>query len=713
MEQDNSFVNPQALIEQFNSLQNQFNQPTDVVNRGKEIVGNLLLGMGAPFFGERLAKTIGKPLYDSIKKAATGDFSDVLNLAKEKVQNEILPLAKQQLQEHVGKYIPELKDIDLENTSLSDLRNAFQTGITNRIKSALPQEVQDRLPADLTDTDALIGTVRQLGTDQALKVAKNTLPPDVYSQLEARQDLINDPSKIADVIRANVNTAKSRVLDIAKETQGQVEQRLNGLRNELLNKANETIKPLQDKVTQLQSAKDTALQKYNEAKQTITEQYNNAQSKYDEFRQSNPNATQEELQPFQDDIASVLQKVRDTKSAFLANDKDLGGQLDGAKSMLQSNTELLQSKLDNLRNGLSNRVAQIRQQVQEVPQRLQQQLNTQPTPPQPRPTTEQPRPLNIQDEEEQDITPAQPRAQPVQEEEPGIIDKFTTWAKRKFQKQTEPVTRRSEDVASQDEGFRPRLMQADEPENAFSENALGFRAPWLADYYGSELQDPKTLLQDPVGQFFREPSRQLPVKKLPKRAKPQQQEEARPAEETRPIVEPTRTDINRAATQGIETERGAPGAQNVFPDELRAQLQQQQPQQQPSTQPAEAEEAAPQPTQAQPTQLSEPVQTQTPPSTQPLTEQQPPQPSPITTEAEEGLAQTTEKVAEKETGSVASKVAAGLDEAAAGTEEVPVLDILMNTAGLLASIFGGKALLGGAEKEQLPSVSGAVYEPNL
>jgi hypothetical protein len=664
---ENQLVNPASLIEQFNSIQNQFGGQSNVVNKGKEMAGNMLLSLGAPFFGERLAQNIGKPFYDSLKEIAnSGGLSDVLNLAKTKFENEVLPAAKKALTDHIGSYVPELKGVDLENVSFNDLRTAVQNGITNRIKSALPKEIADALPSNMSNIDNVLSGVRQLGAAQALQVAKNTLPPEVYTQLESNQDLINDPSKIAGFMKSSIADAQSRVIDIAKTTQADVEQRLSGLKQELIDKANDTIQPLKDNITKLQSARDTLKSGYATAKTQITEQFNAAQKRLDDFQRTNPGATAEDLAPFKKDIADILAKVRSTKADFIKNNNDLGSQLDGAQSMLQSNTDLLQSKLSGLRNGLTARVNNLAEQAQQTANDAIETVRQTAAPIVETIPTELP---TVAPEALVSAAASMtPYISPIADEAPAsLISRFKSWAAPKVRQITEPVTRRAEDVAQQADGFRPRLMSPDEPMNfQFSERALTFRNPALASYYGTESTPAELLIRDT-------PSRQITSRtRVPRR----------PTEE--------QPSIQAEPTQPPQLDQLAPMR------ELMARQAQATPAQ-PSTAPTQTEPI--------PTQLAEPT---------PTAASLAPEPTPTVATADIGeeLATKTESLIQKGT-SIANKVTEGLDTAAAATEEVPVLDIVMNVAGLLGSIFGGKALMGDADKETTPIVSGSSYEPNL
>jgi hypothetical protein len=107
-----------------------------------------------------------------------------------------------------------------------------------------------------------------------------------------------------------------------------------------------------------------------------------------------------------------------------------------------------------------------------------------------------------------------------------------------------------------------------------------------------------------------------------------------------------------------------------------------------------------------------PTQTMAPTATQAQSQAIAEEPLAAPFEPEAEVAPEIAQTAEKSTTSVLSKVGSALEETAAATEEVPVLDILTDIGGLLGSIFGAKALMGG-EPSGPPIVSGSSYEPNL
>jgi hypothetical protein len=671
--EDSAFSNPSALMDQFNQIQQMAAGPSMSINETKQLAGNMLLTMGVPFFGERLKKHLGDDVVEQLKKYASGELNmdDALKFAKNQFQDKILPQAKQTLLSEANKYIPGLDGLDLEKASINDVKNFFQQKVTQKLKSALPDELANALPENFTQAD-ILNKVRTLGSDQALAYAKKTLPPDVYSELEANQDVISNPSRIAGFINSKLAETKGNLTRLASTTQQQAEQQLTALKGQMIDKANETLNPLREKVNNLKQLRQQAKDKFNETTEGLQSKFEDAQTKLSEFRAANPNATQEELQPFKDAIRSVQSDARSIRAEFMTGDKTFGEQLDAAQGMLQSNTDLLAKKLTNLRTNIQQGLSSARQSAEETAQGLRTTL------------------------EEARATVPIPAAA---EEGEGIFSQFRTWAKGKIKQFTDPITRRAEDMAQTDSGFRPRLMQADEPENPFSEPALTFRNPALESYYGSELENPASLiLNNPDSRIIIRGYRAV---QRGGRAKPTTQPQ-RPVEGTEggDQLAPMREMMDRQrqqqqATQQQEQRESQATTESLTPDEPAA----------PTGGLAEPG-ARPVPSEIEPAP--------TVPSTQPLSE-------PLTTlgsnlESEsENIINTAKAAAEgvgQTVSSIGSKVTEGLETAAAATEEVPVLDILMDVGGLIGSILGGTSLL----KDKgvgPPAISGASFEPNL
>jgi hypothetical protein len=675
MEGDSQFSNPGQMLEQFNQIQQAFGGTGKAINQGREIAGNMLLTMGVPFFAGRLEKHIGSNAVDNLRKFASGELNvnDALNLAKNEFETKILPQAKQALFAEASKYIPGIENIDLSNASVNDIKNIFQQKVTQKLKDALPDDIAGALPDNFSQAD-ILNSVRQLSTDRALAYAKQTLPPDVYSKLEANQDLIRDPSKIAGFINQNIAEAKGNITQLANTTQQAVQQKLATVKQDIVNKAEETLKPLRDKIAQVSDLRQQGLDKFNQAKADMVAKYDDVQQKFNDFKSANPMATTDDLAPFENQIRDLKVSGRALKADFLTSDKDLASQLDGAKSMLSSNTEQLYSKLNNLRQRAVGGLNDLAQQARDIPRQITQALPT--------PALEPVIPAPV----EAEITPTPtitPYVLPIEEE--SMLSRFKSWTAGRLKKITEPVTRQVQDIQQTAEGYRPRLLQADEPENAFSEKALTFRNPALEDYFGTELT-PINKLLNPERQILKVKGKRIKISQPAEQPAPEQ-----PAlgAQGRDIGFPMRQELMARQQQTIIPVEQDPEAQRQLLEEA------QETPAQPITEPI-----APEP---MPTQAQAPTATMAPSE---VIAQEP------LAQAPETIAPEIAQTAEKGTASVLSKVGSTLEEVAGATEEIPVLDILTDIGGLLGSIFGAKALMGG-ESSGIPISSGSSYEPNL
>jgi vacuolar-type H+-ATPase subunit H len=635
MAEQSTFSNPAQLIQSFNEIQNNmgdaFTQGRSI-SQAKQVAGNMLLTMGVPFFAERLGKHIGVDAVKSIKQFANGELGlkDALSMAKDKFDTDILPQAKKALFEEAGKYIPGLDNVDLSKATASDIKNLFQQKITQKLKSALPDDIAQNLPESFSQED-IINSVKQLGADQALKYAKDTLPPDVYSQLESNQDLIRDPAKIAGFINSNIEKTKNSITNLAKQTQEGITTKLAETKQALLDKAEEQLGPIRDKISSIGNLREAARQEFANARKTLQTQYDNVSDRLDDFTSRNPMATEDDLAPFKNKLAELKQSGQELKTNFLESDRDLGSQLDDAKQLLQNNTELLYSKINDLKTGLFRRATQVASQAQEAGQQALEQA-----------TTEgqriASRAIQTGQRTVSSLRAAEGEGRAVLQEGEGLLDKFKSWGTKKWTAVKQAVSR---------EPARPTLLNPEE--------TLGPRGMDVGFPMRQELMQRRQLIQ--TNQDPEDQQRQLldeyAESELPPPPAAQAPAAQAPAEQA-------------PAAQLSEIEPAPP-----------------------------LSEQAPSITQSRPTQaLSEPLDNELPAASISETEI-------ASTQAEKGVA------------GLATKVAAGLDEAAAATEEVPVLDIIMDTAGLLGSIFGGKALLGGGKPAGPPEVSGGSYEPNL
>jgi hypothetical protein len=240
------------------------------------------------------------------------------------------------------------------------------------------------------------------------------------------------------------------------------------------------------------------------------------------------------------------------------------------------------------------------------------------------------------------------------------------------------------------------MLQADEPEASFSENAMTgvMRNPALATYYGTENTPADQLLDS--GNKTRILSYK-PAGKAPKA--PAQQKPAQPEQ-----PEFTQDDLRAAEQARLSGQTAAP--QKVLPTIQQEQM---------ATPPTPVEEAAPKattveaPQQPQPTQLGEQGQVPAPkaaPETagKPIPAEEDDLGQMLGTKAlgEEAVVASTE-------GEATEGILGGL---IGGLSEVPILGALVDIGGILGSIFGAKALMG-QKAPPTPIVAGSSYEPNL
>ena len=118
-------------LSNFNELQNQLLEamnPNSAKEQAKEVVANLLLGMGVPYFLGRLQNTlpddIFKELSEFVKDPANIGGKAALKFASKLFTDKVLSPLKQNILSQLQKYVPELKDINLESTSLDDIKKS-------------------------------------------------------------------------------------------------------------------------------------------------------------------------------------------------------------------------------------------------------------------------------------------------------------------------------------------------------------------------------------------------------------------------------------------------------------------------------------------------------------------------------------------------------------------------------------------------------------
>ncbi|NDA64637.1 MAG: hypothetical protein EBX50_21790, partial [Chitinophagia bacterium] len=370
-------------------------------------------------------------------------------------------------------------------------------------------------------------------------------------------------------------------------------------------------------------------------------------------------------------IKSIQQEARNARTAFQNSDSDLADQITQAQSTLESKSQQI---IDTLSNIKSRAQAQGEKLISDSKQQLTDAINT------------------GKQRVTQIASDAQDLATTTTEEGAGILSRLQSGAssfiggmRQKASKYLNP-TRSQPDLAEAGHGYS--MVEADQLTSGYTEEALSKpllgKSKLLTDFLATSQENPELLLKTT-------PARVIQPKSIPKPKKLRNldpeftdQEEAQKVLKSggrmRPVeVLPKKPSPPPKSKQLAEITQ-QPEEQIAREEQLAVQQAQQQPK--PTTEPTL--ESAPSTTQPLQTELR-PTDTTTAPELQQAAE---------TAEAEEEAENTgvqlAKTVAEKSTGEA---VAAGLDTAAAATEEVPVLDVIMDVAGLAASIFGGGSLM--------------------
>jgi hypothetical protein len=791
----NSDSNDTSSIINFNEIQQNLAEtfnPQTAKERTKEIFANLLIGMGVPFFAERLKSK----LPDDVFKKIMGLLNDPENLgknslefAKQVFKDKFLEPIKNELLEKIADQVPELRGIDLTKASLGDIQKTITKGIIERMKAKLPPEIAENLPENFTRDD-ILNAVKRVGADKALEFAKNNLPPEAYAELERNQEILQNPERISDFVKGKLDDLQGQVEENFNNVKAQVQSRLDEVKQAIKGKIDEATTQARGKIDQLKQAQSDARKAWNDTKSEFNDRFKTAQGKLDEFRRNNPNANADDLKPFEDEVNNVKNAAENAKQSFFDGQDDLSSQIEDAQGQVEKITQNLIQKVGNVR-------ATITQKAQEVAQRGQQQFED---------TKAAAEQLQNDAATTTERVLAQPEVRAVSTgrvfqasegggETPSIFDRFSSFVGEKTTQFKQFIGKIGQQTPTITENgniqYEPQLtmLQPDEPETAFSEGAMRgvMQNPALATYYGTEITPADQLIdasnktrilpykaaERPVrGQRAARPQAQEPAPEQPvtpqvadqlapmreMMARQQQQQltaeepEPRPTAPQPPAPEPPAPappapeppvpepevrppvpeggigvgDVVGGAVEGAgvgvgifqleqgiaarnpaqEVGGGVPLATTAASTGIR------QAQGQPAAQ-APAEEEAPRPTttQQQPP-LGEEGEAPAPTA--------PPAPSaPPAAEGGEGegdvIGEQTGKTLAKEGGVIAGEeggeegLFAGL---IGGLSEVPILGSLVDIAGILGSIFGAKALMGGKAPPP-PNVSGSTYEPNL
>ena len=694
--------NDTSSLINFNEIQQNLAEsldPNAAKEKVKEIFANLLLGMGVPFFVERLKSKIPEEAFTKIMdllKDPDNLGKNSLDFAKQIFKDKFLEPIKNELLDKVASEVPELRGIDLTKTSLSDIQKTISKSIIDKMRARLPPEIADALPDNFTKED-ILNAVKGLAQDKALAFAKNNLPPEAYAELERNQDIITDPAKISDFVKGKLNNIQSQVEENFNKVKGQVESRISEVKDAIKGKIDEATTEARGKIDQIKQAQSDARKAWSDTKNEFNDRFKTAQSKLDEFKSNNPNANADDLKPFQDEVSNIKNAAENAKESFFNGQDDLTTQLQDAQGQVEQITNNLIQKVGNVRATITQRAQEIAQRGQQqfedtkaAAQELQQEVST---------TTER---VLAQPEVRAAASGRVFQASEGGEEPSSLFDRASSFIGEKatqfkqFIGKIGQQTPREVGDGNIQYDTRMTMLQADEPESGFSEKAITrvIRNPELAEYYGTEITPADQLLD--TGNK----TRILPYKAGARAPKaPAQQQPIQPEE-----PQFTQEDLRAAEQARLTSQTAAP--QKVLPT-----IQQEQT----ATQPTPVEEAAPQPTtveapqQPQPTQLGEQGQVPAPkaaPESQgkPIPGEEDDLGQMLGTKAlgEEAVVASTE-------GEATEGILGGL---MAGFSEVPILNVLVDIGGIIGSIFGAKALMG-QKQPPPPIVSGSSYEPNL
>jgi hypothetical protein len=673
----------QALTN-FNELQNQLAttlNPAFIRQKTKDLVGNMLLMFGVPFFLGRLEKHLGAETTAKIKELISDPENIVNNTKKfatELFQNKVLAPVKEQVLGEASKYIPELKNLDLENASLSDLTNAFRSSVFTKLKQNLPAEIADKLPENFTRDD-ILNSLKDIGSDQALAFAKKNLPDEAYQQLVANKDLIRDPAKIGDFMRSRLSEVEDGFQTGIAKAKSLAQSQLKEVSQQLSGKFDEQVKPFKDAITSLQQKKQALSETYQNTINDINTRYESARDALKTYRSQNPGASGgSDVDELTNTIKSIQQEARNARTAFQNSDSDLADQITQAQSTLESKSQQI---LDTLSNVKSRAQAQGEKLISDTKQQLSDAVDS------------------AKQRATQLTTDTQELAATATEEGTGFLGRLQSGAssfiggmRQKASRFINP-TRAEPDLAEAGHGYS--MVEADQLTTGYTQEALSKpllgKSKLLTDYLATSQQDPDLLLTSTPAKVIQPKS--IPKPKKLKNLEPEftDQEEAQKVLKSggrmKPVeVLPKKPSAPPKARQPVEAAQ--PSEEQITREEQLA-----------------TQQAQPKPV-AEPTASGIPSQT-TEPISKVATVSEP------VAETESATADTGEQlaksVAEKSTGEA---VATGLDTAAAATEEVPVLDVIMDVAGLAASIFGGGSLMRDKEPA-LPIATGSSFEPGL
>ncbi len=730
----------QALTS-FNEFQNQLAttlNPAFIHQKTKDLVGNMLLMFGVPWFLSRLEKHLDPETMEKVKQLVS-DPENIVNNTKQFAtalfKEKVLEPVKAQFLDEASKYIPELKNLDLEKATLSDLQNAFKSSVLNKMKQNLPKEIADKLPENFTRDD-ILNSLKEIGSDQALAFAKKNLPDEAYQQLVANKDLIRDPAKIGDFVRGKLSEVEKGFETKLGEAKQFAQAKIKETADTLSTKFDEHIQPFKKTVDDLKASRDELSNTFEKTKSELNSRLEDAVQAVNDFKANNPGYTAEDIEPLKRAVKNIKEEAKSAKASYETQDGDLADQLTQAQTALESKTSEVLNTLSNIKTNASaaasdaitttkTKLEQAAKEGQDFVKKTGAKLEQ---------TTEE---LGQTTEK-------------TAEEGMGFFQKLKTGASNLAanirQKASSFINPTTEEPSFAEGGHGYSMIEPDQLESGFSEKALSSKSigksKLLTDYYATEKDDPSLLLkpteplpkptapapktkpklrssdpeftdQEAAQKTLTSGVKDRPIEVLPKRPKgaPESAGKAKkvkkaPKEEEKSIFDDD-FELTPAAPKPPVAQPAAPTTVSQTEQRMEEATAQQQeaPKQPAAEQETTAPETAPKPT-----------TTETTPDL-PEFEGLSPAPPAAASTGETVAAQTGQQLEQKAAASAAKAttgeaVAEGLDTAAAATEEVPILDVVMDVAGLFGSIFGGGALMKD-KAPPTPIATGSSFEPNL
>ena len=370
----------QSIID-FNELQNQLAEtfnPNSAKTQAKEMIANMLLFMAVPFFANRLKEKIPADIFDRLQKAIADPETagtELMSLTKSLFQEKVLQPLKTQLLDRAKQYVPELRDIDIENLSMEQVQNLVEKGILSRMKARLPAELADKLPESF-NLENITTALKSVSKETALKFAKDNLPAEAYQQLENNTSLIENPASIAEYIKTKLGQAQTDIKNTISDMKTQAVSKLEDVKSQLKAEIENKVQPIRDNIEKLKSARNDLKVKYNESRSALREKYNDIKARTEEFKQNTPDYSPEDLKPFQDQAKSVLDEGTRAFEKFNADDADLGQQITDGMQSVQNFTNNLISRANDLSSTTLGRVNQIKQDLASKVSQIKEQTST-------------------------------------------------------------------------------------------------------------------------------------------------------------------------------------------------------------------------------------------------------------------------------------------------------------------------------------------------